>query len=511
MVLAGKSSHVRSGKQTMKQNQEYAIFGRQVGYVIIANIAILLLGLIQILVLTKGLGATLYGIWSLIHVTVSLIVPFAMLGFSMSVVRLLAAEKDKGKIREDFFSACSIVFISGTIFSVLLFLLSDQLAAYIFKDASLSSYIKLASVLILLNSMHALPLAFFRMHRKIGLYAILDLSYNAFQVGLIAASVLLGYKLAGVISAVIINGILFNLMTLLIILRQTGFQLPRFCHMKPYLKWGIPLTPNAAILWIIHFSDRYMVSYFLGVTAAGIYSAAYLIGNYTSFALMPLGTVLYPTIAKYYDERNLSETRKYLKYSVKYVMMIAIPSALGLSILAEPLVQILTTSEFVSGSTVVPFVAFGAVLFCFFQICLYIIHLVKRTEITIRILGASAGLNILLNIILIPRMGILGAAIATLIAYGILGILTLMVTRRYLKFDLSLHFIMKSMFSSAIMVLCIWLINPQSPVWVIISIILGALIYFAVLLSIKGLSKQEIAFFTTFVKDNLGKTGMREG
>lgn len=108
----------------------------------------------------------------------------------------------------------------------------------------------------------------------------------------------------------------------------------------------------------------------------------------------------------------------------------------------------------------------------------------------------------MLNIILIPRLGILGAAIATLIAYGVLGILTLLVSRRYLKFDLSMPFVLKSTLVSAIITLCIWLINPESITLVIISIFAGALIYFGGLLLIKGLSKSEVVFFVNFAKDN---------
>jgi len=494
----------------MEQGQEYATFGRQVGYVICGNIAILLLGFIQIPILTKGLGAKLYGTWSLINVTISLIVPFALLGFSASIVRFLAAEKDMGRRREDFLSVCSIVFISGTVFSLILFFLSNFLAASILKDVKSSSYIKLASILILLNSMHALPLAFFRMRRRIRLRTMFTVIYNASQVCLIAASIMLGYELTGVIAALIINGVLFNLITLLIILRQNGFHLPRFSHMKSYLKWGIPLTPNSAILWIIQSSDRYMVSYYLGVSAAGIYSAAYGIGNYATFVLMPLATVLYPTIAKSYDEENLSQTQNYLKYSIKYLMMITIPSAFGLSVLVKPLLQILTTHEFALGSTVVPFVAFGTVLFSFYQICVYIIHLVRKTEITVKLLGTSAALNIILNLVLIPRIGIMGAAVATLVAYGVLGFLTLIVTRRYLKFDLSLLFMVKSVFSSIIMAIYVWLINPQSIAAVITSVFTGGAIYLGLLLLVKALSKEELNFFIAFTKGNLRKIYVAE-
>jgi len=492
----------------VSQNQGYSTFGKQVGYVIIANVAVLLLGFIQVPILTKGLGTSLYGTWSLINATVSLIAPFAMLGFGASIVRFLAAEKDTGRVREDFYSAFTTVFISGAVFSILLFFSSDYLATSIFGDVNQSSYIKLGSVLILLNSIHALPLAFFRMRRRIGLYTTLNLGRNCLQIGLIVAAVLLGYQLSGVITAVIISGTLFTVIALITIFRQTGFQLPRFSNMKSYLKWGIPLTPNAAILWIINASDRYMVSYFLGVAAAGVYSAAYAIGHYASFAMMPVGIVLYPIISKTYDEGNLDETRNYLKYSLKYLMMIAIPAASGLSILAKPLLQLLTTPEFAEGSTVVPFVAFGAVLHCFFQICVYIIHLVGKTHITVRLLGTSAALNVIINLVIIPRMGIIGAAIATFVAYGVLGMLTLAVTRRYLKFNLSLPFIAKSVFASAVMTLCIWLLKPESIAIVIISIVAGIIIYFGMLLVVKGLSKAELAFFTAFIRDNSRKIFM---
>lgn len=489
----------------MQLNEEHNRYGSQIGYVVIANIVLLLLGFIRLPVLSKGLGTTLYGIWSLINVTISLIVPFTLLGFSVSIVRFLAAEKNKNRIREDFLSAYFIVFISGSVISTFLFLFSDYLAVIIFRDINSSTYIKLASILILLNSINGLTLSFFRTFKKIGLYTTITLIQKSLEVGLIILFILLGLKLIGAITAIIINGVIFNLIGLFIILKQIGFHFPKFSHLKSYLKYGVPLTLNSAILWIIHSSDRYMISYFMGVTAAGIYSASYRLGDYTSFFLMPIGIVLFPTITKFYNEENLNEVKTYLKYSLKYLMIITIPSAFGLSILAKPILKILTTPEFISGSAVIPFIAFGAVLFSFYQICVYIIHLVKRTELTVRLLGISAGLNILLNIILIPRMGIIGAAIATLVAYGVLGILTVVVTRRYLKFNLNISFMLKSIFSSTIMVVCIWLINPVSLVSVSISILLGILVYFGVLLITKGLNKKEINFFINFLRSNVTK------
>jgi O-antigen/teichoic acid export membrane protein len=486
----------------MQKIQEYTVFGRQIVYVISGDIVTVVLGIIQIPIVTRALGSSQYGIWALIITAVSLITPFTGLSFSMSLIRFLAAEKDTDRIREDFLSAFTLVMLVGVIFSVLFFSFSGFFAKYILKDASLSIYFRLSSVLILLNSTLPVALAFFRRGSRIGMFNLLNLSWNVFQVGLTILFISLGYGLKGVIGAAILSAAALNVMGLYIILKEIGFRRPKFSNMKPYLKWGLPLTPNSAIQWIINASDRYIVNYFKGVSAAGIYNAADSLGGYASFALMPIGIVLFPIVSKTYDEGKTDECRDYLKYSFKYLMMLVIPSAVGLSMFAKRILLKLTTPQFISGSSVVALATLGALWLAVFQILIYVIQIVGKTHITIRLLSISAVLNIILNIILIPRMGIIGAELASVIAYVVLGALALIVTRNYLKFDLSLSFLIKSALSSGFMALCIWLINPQSVLMLLVSIIAGIFVYFTALILIRGFSKSELAFFNAFMRNS---------
>lgn len=487
----------------MDQIKSYTVFGRQVGYVITSNLIVLILATIQIPIVTKSLGTSLYGTLSLIYVTVLFIVPFSMLSFSMSLVRFLAAEKDKIKIREDFISACSLVFISGIAFSLLLLLLSGFIATYILKDASQAPYIRIGSILVLLNSLSPVLLAFFRRESNIGLFTIFNLILSILNFGLILLFISTGYGLTGVLLAAIISAVVVNTVVLSIIFKQIGLQRPHFSNMKMYLKWGIPLAPNSGIMWIIQSSDRYIIAFFLGTSAAGIYTAANSIGAFASFASLPIVTVLYPIISKTFDEGNFDECGNYFRYSFRYLIMLAIPAAVGLSILAKPLLQVLTTPEFVSGSPIVALAAFGALFNCFQQICGYVLHLVNKTQLIFRLLSVAAIVSITLNIIFIPRLGIVGAGIGYLISHGVLGLLTLLVTRRYFKFDLSIRFIVKSLFSSAIMALCIWLIKPESLSMVIISIVVGITVYFGILIIIRGFSKTELSFFRSFIRNSV--------
>jgi O-antigen/teichoic acid export membrane protein len=329
------------------------------------------------------------------------------------------------------------------------------------------------------------------------------LGQNVLQLALVILLLSLGFKLYGVIIAFIITSLIIDVIGFTIIVKQIGFHWPHFTNMKAYLKWGIPLTPNTAIQWIISQSDRYIINFFWGVSFTGIYSAAYSIGNYASFVLYPIGIVLFPIISRKYDEGKIQECEEYLTYSLKYLMMIVIPAAVGLSILSTPLLHILTTPAFISGNIIVPFIAFSAVLFCFFQIAIYVIQLVGKTYITVRLLGSSAMLNVILNIILVPRIGILGAAIGSSLAYGFLGVITIIITRRYLKYKLNGYFMVKSLLSSSIMALVIWLIEPKSLLMVALSIIIGTIIYFVVLFLVRGFSRQEISFFIHFLQSQI--------
>jgi O-antigen/teichoic acid export membrane protein len=445
----------------------------------------------------------LYGIWALIVTAIDLIVPFSLLAFSLGIIRFLAGEKDQNKIKEDFFSAYSLVIITGTVFSLTFFLLSDPISIFIFKNPAASFYIKLSSILILLNSLFPLTLSFFRRESKVGIYNTLNVSLNILLFGLLIIFLFEGYGLEGVVLASIISTFVLNAIGFFIIIRQVGFHRPRFKNMRAYLKWGIPLTPNSLILWVIQASDRYVISFFMGTSSSGIYNAAYGIGNYASFILWPLGIVLLPKISKLYDEGNITECKNYFKYSFKYLMLLTIPAAAGLSILGRPLLHILTTPEFISGFSVVPLIAFGSVMFCIYQINSYVIFLIGKTYLNIRLLGIGAILNFGLNLLLVPHLGIIGSGLASLLANTVITTITIIITRRDFEYDMSLKFLFKALLSSGLMSLVIWLIRPESIPMVLLSIIAGIIVYFGILIFTRGISRAELDLFTSLVKNNL--------
>lgn len=479
--------------------KQYIGFTKDVGLIASTNLVVALLLFARLPILSKWLGTSLYGTWSLIWVTISLLAPVATLALTVTIVRFLPAETKNEKVRESFWSVIFIVLATSAFFSLMLVLFSDRLASSIFGDIYYSYFIKLGSIMLITQAVSQISLAFFRAFRHMKRYSGLLVAKTVAQIGLMVCFLLLDWELRGVIFAILASDLLCITASLWAILKQIGFQFPKFTELKSYLKYGLPLIPNTAILWIIHSSDRYMIAYFMETRDVGIYSAAYGLANIVSLGIASLGIVLFPTVSKSYDDKEITQTKIYLKYSLKYLMMLAIPAAFGLSIMASPLLRIFASSEFTTGGVVIPFVSFGIVLFGFYMVCSIIIHLVKKPYWTVALLSISSILNIGLNMLLIPRLGILGAAVATLISYGVLGILTVVVSFRHIKFNLDLPFLIKSVFASGVMALIINLLKPFGIFDCIISIVLGIVVYFGILFLFRGLNKKEVSLFKELV------------
>ena len=481
---------------------EYKLFAQRVGLVGITNLIFSLRGLILIPILTKTLGADAYGVWSVIMVTISLLSPLALLGLTSAMIRFLAAEKDKRKIQEGFYSVISVVFFAGLILSLIVFLLADSFAITILKDISAAPLIKIASVVILLQALDLASLEFFRAFGRMKKYSGLMLLQTVAEVGFVAYFVLAGFGLLGAVVSLVISRGIVLLIGASYIFKEIGFRLPKFYGLEDYLKFGLPLVPTAMLGWITSSSDRYLIGFFSSSQMVGIYSAAYNIGAIIVFFGAPLQIILFPTISKLYEEGKEQEMNTYLAYSLKYFLLFTIPSLFGLCILSRQILLIMTRPEFVAqGSLVLPIVAVGALFSGLYSaIFAWILIVAKRTRLIFILVSFSALINLFLNILFIPVYGILAAAITTLIAYFILFSMTVYFSRECIKFVTPYDFIGKSVFASLVMASVIYWINPVGVFYVGVMILAGAGVYFGVLVLLKGFGKEEVGFLKGIFK-----------
>ena len=477
----------------------YQKFAKDVGFIGTVQILTSLGTFFLLPIVTKTLGTYDYGLWAQINITVSLLSPLALMGLSMGFVRFLSSETETRIIREAVYSILFFVTISGLLASFLLYTFAEPLATFGFKDPEAAYFVKAGSLLILLNVIEPISLFYFRIFRQIQKFSYFTLFETFGKLFFILILLKMGYGLLGVIAAtLLVQGSIF-LISLLIIISQIGFTIPRFTYIKQYLQFSLPLTPGSLIRWITESSDRYMVTYFLGLRSVGVYSAACSIGNLIQLFVSSLQLILLPELSKLFDENKMDEVRIYMSHSLRYFLLISIPAVFGLSALAKPLLGILTTEDFLSGWVVIPIIAFSGLLAGVFQIFVNTMLLVKQTKTATYINIVAAVSNVLINILLIPSVGIVGASLSTLFSYFLMAVLCMHVSLKQFKLDFYFHDIAKSILSSMAMYLFVFHFVISSIFELFEIAGMGVLIYLVLMFLVGGFSDQELSLIRRYL------------
>jgi len=468
----------------------YTLTVRRIGLSAVISPLVYLSNIILLPILTRNLVIADYGAFALILVTLGLLPPLAALGLQSSLVRFGAAAKDKRDIRELFYSMGFIVLVVSLTLSGLFLLFVPQIAASLFQNNLTTALLLIPNILIACLTVYVLQ--YFVTFQQIKRYTYLNL-FNAYlETALVAFFVLSGYGLQGAVIALLIEQLVVFCIIMYLIVAEIGFAIPKLTHVRQYLDYGLPLVPGSISSWIVNSSDRYLIAFFLGTAAVGYYSPGYTAGTTIAMVAAPLGTLLPAVLSKHYDENNIAEVRTIMTYSLKYYIGIALPCVFVLSVLSKPILLVLTTQQIATnGYLVTPFVAAGTALIGACSVTITVLALKKKTAIIGTIWILSAVLNFGLNLVLIPYLGVIGAALTTFLAFLLAFVLITIYSFRYFKFDVNCGFIVKSACGSSIIALFLLLWSPSGFFSIVLSIALAAVIYFAILLALRGFTIQE--------------------
>jgi O-antigen/teichoic acid export membrane protein len=184
-------------------------------------------------------------------------------------------------------------------------------------------------------------------------------------------------------------------------------------------RFGIPLVPTALFLWVTNFSDRFFLVKLSDVSEAGLYSVGVRVAS-AMVLLLTAFRMAWPAFA--YSIRDEDEAKRTYAYVLTYLTVVTAWVALGLTLLAPWLVDLLAADRFAESSRVVGPLAFAAVAFAAYIVVAIGVGRVRRTQFNWVVTGAAAAVNVALNLALIPPYGMMGAAIATIAAYVTMAI-----------------------------------------------------------------------------------------
>ena len=200
------------------------------------------------------------------------------------------------------------------------------------------------------------------------------------------------------------------------------------------IKYSIVLIPNSFMWWIMNSSDRVMVSSMVGIAANGIYAVSYKLPTLVS----TLTTIFnqawsYSAIREEGTEDENEYNNKIFRTLIGIVMLIGI----GLITFMKPFLSIYVAKEYYAAWKYTPFLTVGCVYLTLatFMATSYTVHKDSFGYLFSGMFGAI--FNIVMNLALIPLIGVYGAAIATCISYMLVFVFRLFHTRKYIRYNIT--------------------------------------------------------------------------
>ena len=473
---------------------EYVRFIQRIGLVGLTNILISLSSLIFIPIITKSFTTAEYGMWAQVNTTIALVPNIANLGLPYTMVRFLSAEKDKEKIKDSFYPMISLTFISTIIICLLFLIFGNTIANALFNGSMQVLYITTA--ISFFACMNLMLISFFRTFQQMKRYSLFLVLQSYIGVFVSIYLTYAGYNIETVVLGLLTGYVAVFIMMAFLIVKYLGIGIGKWSNLKEQLAFALPTIPSNVSSWVVDSSDKYVIGILIGSVAVGCYSPGYALGSILLMFLSPFAVLLPAVLPEHYEKGDIREVDKYLSYSMKYYLLLTVPAAVGMSVLSKPLLYIITTPEIaLGGYMVTPFVCLGAIFMGMYGITNNILILEKNTMILGKLWIVVAISNIVLNLLLVPYLNILGAAIATLICYILAFAVTAIASKKTMRLPFNMKELLKIVVAASLMGIAVYLMHPIGIINVLISIIAGVIIYFAIIFILKAVTIKEIAIF----------------
>ena len=293
--------------------------------------------------------------------------------------------------------------------------LSPEISTWLFGSSDDWELVAAAFVNIWVNMNYEQLTSLFRLEERSTAFVAASLTNIFLTVG-VTLVLVVGFE-TGPIGVIVGNfaGTLLVYLALVGFRReQLGLQFDRRL-LRQMNRFGVPLMPTAIFLWVTNFSDRLFLVRLADTTEVGLYSVGVRIAS-AMVLILTAFRLAWPAFAYSIDDDR--EAKRTYAFVLTYLVLLTTWVATGLALLSPWIVEWIAAPDFESSSRVVGPLAFSTVAFAGYIVVAIGVGRARRTQFNWVVTGAAAAVNIALNLLLIPRYGMMGAAVATIAAYA---------------------------------------------------------------------------------------------
>lgn len=451
----------------------------------LSNVLVTLAGLVSFPILTRILDVGEYGVMNLVATALALWVGVAKLGMQHSALRFYSEVKaGKRDIGLDGYVA-TVMWGMGAVglATTLLWAVVSQIVPVAWwNDDRVRMFMLITSSLILIRVLDSALVNQLRAQERSGVLMIYNVARRYFGLALLlgvlfyVAGNLWGFFVATIIGELVPMVVLGLWMLRGGLPKPALFSKPLF---KDMLAFGIPMLGFELSTVILQMGDRYLIQNILGADSVGIYSAAYNLCDYIrSILLGSLVAAAQPMYMRLWEEQGKQATVEFLRRFMHVYLMAAALVIAGVAAVGEELIVFLASEKYRAGAVIVPYVMAGMALHALVVILGAGLYIEKRSKTAMVLIMVAAGVNIVLNLLLLPRLALTGAALANLVSFAFLVLACALAGRARLPIPVPLVQLVKAAGLGVLMyVVVIQIQTTSNLLTLILRMLVGGLLF----------------------------------
>jgi O-antigen/teichoic acid export membrane protein len=387
-----------------------------------------------VFITARLLGSKALGTYTLAYTVFQLVSIFALMGLDSLIVKTISkhrANSDQNGIKSDYLNSIQATTISSVCWGLALYIAAPWLAVTVFSKPALAANLQIVSAALLPSVFITINSAAFRGFKNmtgfLAFKALIPLSGSL----LIGVSVYSHHALTPIVVFTISNFILAVSSYILWKKYSRLAEVPMLkrAPVRALVNDALPMMFTGSIFYILGWTDNLILGIFRSEAEVGIYDTAFKIAAASSIILISINAIQAPSFAELFHRNEIKKLQQSIFTSTRLLFWLTTPITLVILIFPQLILSVFG-HEFIYASTALRILAFGSFVSCITGSVGMLLQMTGHQRPYNRIITVTAVTGVLLNFILIPRIGLLGAAISSCIAKVIQNIASAIYVKR---------------------------------------------------------------------------------
>jgi len=389
--------------------------------------------LLSSIIVARVYGADMMGIVAVINSFVTLSTIFTLLGTNTAILRLIPEHISRYSVssahriykKTQYFVTATSLVTGATLIA-----LAPLLAQKVFSKPHLTPYLTLAAAFIWARSLMDLNTQAVRGLRLLRTFAFMHLCPQLALLALLVAATLWYRRDDSPVCAQLGAWTLTALISLAVITRAFRSRIRPYDYLSPtplrvIIAIAAPMLVSAAMMYLVGQTGVIILGIFRPDTEVGYYSAAMRLANITTFVFQAINSMTAPKFSELYHAGRIPDLLHIARKSSKLISWTTFPILATLALLGRPILSLLYGQPFCAGYPALLLLTIGQFVNSASGSTGMFMNMTGHQSILRNIMLASAGLNILMNFLLVPRFSLLGSAAASMVSISMWNIAVL--------------------------------------------------------------------------------------